>query len=387
MPPHLRRQPVGVLLELPAQPRLAHPGRPGHQHQPRHPPVRRRVEQVLDRAQLRVPAGQRRLQPVHPLRPAHRRTAPGSPATAAPAPALPFSACSPASANPTALPASRCVAASDQHRARLGRRLHPGRGIHRIPGHHPLTDRAQGHRHLAGHHPRPRRQPRHPRLRSQLGHRGHQVQRGPHRPLRVPLGRRRGAPHRHHRVPDELLHHPAVPADHRPRHREILRQQLPDRLGIPRLRQRGEPHHIAEQHRAHPPLRHRRPARPGAAAGDAARPRRTPGPTPASACPQARQNRCPAMTGSPHDGHPPSGAPQSPQNRSPSPRDAPHRGHVTMRHLYPGQTHPATPQHPDIDLPASRSPAPNQRMCVRLSAQPTRLSIRPESAVWSIFPR
>ena len=30
-------------------------------------------------------------------------------------------------------------------------------------------------RHLAGHHPRPRPQPRHPRLRAQLLHRGHQV--------------------------------------------------------------------------------------------------------------------------------------------------------------------------------------------------------------------
>ena len=45
------------------------------------------------------------------------------------------------------------------------------------------------HRDLAGHHPRPRGQPRQPRLRSQLGHRDHQVQRGPHGPLRVPPSR------------------------------------------------------------------------------------------------------------------------------------------------------------------------------------------------------
>jgi hypothetical protein len=54
-----------------------------------------------------------------------------------------------------------------------------------------------------------------------------------------------------------------------------------------------------------------------------------------SRCPQERQNGFPAVTGSPHDEHRPKGAPQSSQNRSASPRDAPHRGHVTMRHLYP----------------------------------------------------
>jgi hypothetical protein len=56
---------------------------------------------------------------------------------------------------------------------------------------------------------------------------------------------------------------------------------------------------------------------------------------PASAYPQAGQNRSPGGTGSRHDGHPPRGAPQPPQNRSPSPRDAPHCGHVTTSHLYP----------------------------------------------------
>ncbi len=61
------------------EPGLADPGRPGHQHQPRHPPLRRRVEQVLDRAQLRVPAGQRRLQPVDPLGAAHPGQHPGRP--------------------------------------------------------------------------------------------------------------------------------------------------------------------------------------------------------------------------------------------------------------------------------------------------------------------
>ena len=220
------------------------------------------MKQVLDRAQLSVPAGQRRLQPVHPLAAAHRRQHPGRPPQLG-RPGLALQRMLPGIGEPdrdARQPVRRLI---HQHRARLGRRLHPGCGIHRIPRDHPLTGRAQGHRDLAGHHPRPRRQPRQPRPGTQLGHRDHQIQRGSHGPLRVPLGGGRGAPHCHHRIADELLHHPAVPADHRPRHREVLRQQLPDRLRVPRLGQRGEPHHIAEQHRAHPPLRGRLPARPG----------------------------------------------------------------------------------------------------------------------------
>ena len=57
-----------------------------------------------------------------------------------------------------------------QHLPRLRRRLHPRRGVHRIPGHHPLAGGPQGDRHLTGHHPGPRRQARHPALRTQLTH-------------------------------------------------------------------------------------------------------------------------------------------------------------------------------------------------------------------------
>jgi hypothetical protein len=55
VPPDLGRQAIDVLLELPAQPGLPDPGRPGDEDQPRHPPVRRGVEEFLDRAQLSIP--------------------------------------------------------------------------------------------------------------------------------------------------------------------------------------------------------------------------------------------------------------------------------------------------------------------------------------------
>jgi hypothetical protein len=55
------------------------------------------------------------------------------------------------------------------------------------------------------------------------------------------------------------------------------------------------------------------------------------GVTSARVAPQARQKRCPAITGAPQDGQAPTGAPQCPQNRSPCSRVAPHRPHPTPR--------------------------------------------------------
>jgi hypothetical protein len=75
----------------------------------------------------------------------------------------------------------------------------------------------------------------------------------------------------------------------------------------------------------------------------------------ATACPQAWQNRFPAITGSPHAGQPPAEAPQFPQNLWPSPRDAPHRAHLSTRHLYPAQV---APVHGPATVTAARSRQP-----------------------------
>jgi hypothetical protein len=219
------------------------------------------MKQLPDRAQLRVTAGQRRFQPVHPLRSPDTRQHPGRP----PQPVrlgLPFQRMLPGVGEPYRAARQPLRRPVGQHLPRVGGRLYPGRGVHRVPGHHPLTGCTQRDGDLAGHHPGPRRQARRPGPGSQLADRSHQVQPGTDRPLRVPLGRRRRAPHGHHSIPDELLHRPAVPADHRPCHREVAGQQLPHRFGVAGLRQRGEPGHVAEQHRAHPPLRHRPSSRP-----------------------------------------------------------------------------------------------------------------------------
>ena len=84
--------------------------------------------------------------------------------------------------------------------------------------------------------------------------RGDEVERSPHGALGVALGRDRRAPHRHHRVADELLDHAAVPVDHRARGVEVARQQFADLLRVARLGQRREPTRSAEQDGADPPL-------------------------------------------------------------------------------------------------------------------------------------
>ena len=205
------------------------------------------MEQVLDRAQLRVSAGQRPLQAVHPLDAAHPGQHPGRP----PQPdrlrlSLQLVISRVREADPAAgQPLRRFVR---EHLPMFRRRLHPGGGVHRVPSDHALADRPKGHRYLPGDDSGPGGQAWYVYLGAQLAHGVHQVQRGPHGPLGVPLHRHWGTPHRHHGIADELLHHPPVPFDHGPGRPEILRQQLPDGLWIPGFRQRGEPDHVTEQH-------------------------------------------------------------------------------------------------------------------------------------------
>ena len=256
MPPHGLSEAVNVFLELPPQPGLSDPSRPRDQHHPGHPAFRRGMEQLPDRAQLRVPAHQRRLQAINPLDAAHPGQHPvGAPQLGRLGLALQLVAARVGERDPAAREALRRPV--HEHLPRFRRRLHPGRGVHRVPGDHPLADCANGHRDLTGDDPGPGSQAVHAGLLPQLAHRGHQIQGRTHGPLGVPLGGHWRPPYRHHRVADELLHHPPVAADHRPRHPEIRGQQLADQLRIPRLGQRGESHQIAKQHRAHPALRHR----------------------------------------------------------------------------------------------------------------------------------
>ena len=111
---------------------------------------RARVEQLLDQAQLAVAAGERRLEPVDPLDAADRRRRPTAAANSRTGSALPLSSCSPASVVGDRCRGQRPGRLVDPDLTGLGRRLHPGRGVHRVTGHHALARRAEGHGDLAG---------------------------------------------------------------------------------------------------------------------------------------------------------------------------------------------------------------------------------------------
>ena len=147
---------------------LPTPAGPGDQHQPRHLALGGGVKQLLDRAQLRVPADQRRLQAVDPLDTTHPGQHPGRP----PQPLRLGLALQPVRSGlgkPDRAARQPLRRGVHQHRPWLRRRLHPRRGVHRVTGDHPLADRPQRDRHLAGHHPGPGRQIGHADVGAQLG--------------------------------------------------------------------------------------------------------------------------------------------------------------------------------------------------------------------------
>ena len=131
---------------------------------------------------------------------------------------------------------------ADQDLARGGHGLEARRGVDQVAGHHALVAGAEGHRGLAG-------QDAGSRLdrRTQRADRVHELQRRTDATLGVVLVGDRRAPHRHHRVADELLDGPAVSVDHVAGQLEVAGQQLADRLGVAALRERGEPDQIGEQ--------------------------------------------------------------------------------------------------------------------------------------------
>src|SRR5262249_9391296 len=70
-----------------------------------------------------------------------------------------------------------------------------------------------------------------------------------HCPKGIVLVRKRYAEDRHHRVPDELLHRPAVPLDTRPNGVEVAVKTRLQRFGVERLPECRRPSQITEENR------------------------------------------------------------------------------------------------------------------------------------------
>ena len=210
----------------------------------------------------------------------------------------------------------------DEHGARLGDGLQARGGVDRVADDQALGDGVELDRRPSGEHPGAE-----PQLESEpvaeRRHRGHQVERRPHRPLGVVLLGHWGTPQGHHGIADELLDPPAVGGDDPARGLEVLRKHLPHILGVACLAEPGEPGEVGEQHRHLPALDRggghdcgqsgSGPRRRGAAAVG-----RAPGP---GAC-RTRGRTFAGLGGRvphrPQRGS--SGAPHSPQNFAPSGR-------------------------------------------------------------------
>ena len=113
---------------------------------------------------------------------------------------------------------------ADQHPIDGGGCLEPGRRVHHVAGGHPFAlERANAERdeRLAGVHADPDVEIDARVLLVHLRQRVADRQRGPDCPFGVVLVRGRGAEHRHHRVPDELLHRAASALQLLPEPREV----------------------------------------------------------------------------------------------------------------------------------------------------------------------
>ncbi len=248
VPTDVLGQPVDVLLELPGEPGLADARDAGDRDDLRLPLLCRGVEELLHQTQLAVAADERRFQAEgleraspprgHPHRPEEREGL-----------GLALELMQ------TRLLVGDCRLAcslrrlAHEHSSGPCNRLHARGRVDQIAGNHALLKTAGRDRRLTRQHARPCTKVWSAYLLSQLGHRLHEVEGAPHRPLGVVLPCDGSAPHRHHGISDELLHRSAVALDQPSARVEVAREQIANLLRVPRLRQRREADQIREQHR------------------------------------------------------------------------------------------------------------------------------------------
>ena len=253
MPPRVGSQAVDVLLEFPRQPRLPDAANARHGHEMGSPFGRRRMEQVLDQARLRVATGERRLDLVGP------HAASDQADDASGSPQLDRLGLSLELVDTGILVDDRGLGGMpgrfpDKDRPNWRSRLDPGRGVHEIAGHHPLSARAHGDRCLPGQDPGTGAQICDPNLFPQCGDGGREVEGRADRPLGVVLVGGGRAPDCHDGIADELLDRSAIALDELAAGLKVTRQQVSNLLSIPALAHAGEPDQVGEQDRNHAPF-------------------------------------------------------------------------------------------------------------------------------------
>ena len=257
VPAHGCLEPVDVLLELPRETGLADSRVAVDDHERGPPGVLGDVEELLDQAQLAFPADQRCLQTVGTLgTPARGHDRTDRPERQRVGLALELVAAHvDVGDRRGGEQPGRLV---DPDLAGLGYPLDPGRGVDSVTGHHAFVGCADGDRHLAGDDADPDGQAGQADVLTQGRHAVDQLEPGTNRPLGVVLVCGGHAPHRHHRVADELLDRAAVPRDDLTTLLEVAGQQLTDLLLVAVLREGGEPDEVAEHHTGHATAGHGR---------------------------------------------------------------------------------------------------------------------------------
>ena len=243
MPPDELQQPVEVFGELPGQAGLADTGRADDRDETSAPLSARRVEQVLEQAELVITSDEGRLQGVRAtLATTFGDDPEGAPCRDRGGLAFEGLVADGFERDGTA----RRALGRLPHQDAAGRRhgLQARRRVDQIARHHPLARGAEVDHRLSGEdsgaccNARPERP-----------HGVHQIECSPDRSLGVILARDGCTPDGHDRVADELLDRPAVASDDVARELEVARQQLPRVLRITTLRERREAHEVSEQDR------------------------------------------------------------------------------------------------------------------------------------------
>ena len=200
-------QAVDVLEELPGEPGLADPGRPDDRHEPRPAVAARRMEQVLELAELIVPADERGLERLGAIPSADLgddpERAPGRDRDCFALEDLVLGLL-----ERDRLRGSALGRFSDEDRPGLGNRLQPAGGVHEVAGDHALVRRPDRDGRFAGQDAGPCLDPR-----AERTDRVDELERGSDAAFGIVLVGGRRAPDRHDRVANELLDGAAVAGD------------------------------------------------------------------------------------------------------------------------------------------------------------------------------
>ena len=142
----------------------------------------------------------------------------------------------------------------DQDASRRRDGLQPAGRVDGIAQHHALALVSQLYGRASRQDPGPDPQVGQPDLLAQAADHLRQRQPRPGRTLGVVLTRHGRAPYGHDRIPDELLHGPAIALDQYAAALEIQAEQLADLLRIAMFGQRRKAHEIGKEHRHQPAL-------------------------------------------------------------------------------------------------------------------------------------